>query len=162
MADLSNAAKRDNPGVIVPPPLIFGAVLALALAVDGAIRGPGFGLSSELRLLIGLLLAIAGMTLIIIAGVKFRAVKTYIEPWKPTTALITHSLYSYSRNPIYFGLALGYAGISFLGDSILALALLPLPVAIVHYGVIRREERYLEAKFGNQYRTYRSQVRRWI
>jgi protein-S-isoprenylcysteine O-methyltransferase Ste14 len=162
MADISRAAKDDNPGVIVPPPLIFGVVLALALAVDGAIRGPGFGLSSEPRLLTGLLLAIAGMTLIIIAGVRFRAAKTHIEPWKPTTTLITHSLYRYSRNPIYLGLALGYAGISFLGDSILALVLLPLPVAIVHYGIIRREERYLEAKFGNEYRTYVSRVRRWI
>jgi protein-S-isoprenylcysteine O-methyltransferase Ste14 len=32
----------------------------------------------------------------------------------------------------------------------------------MHYGVILREERYLERKFGKEYLDYKSSVRRWI
>jgi protein-S-isoprenylcysteine O-methyltransferase Ste14 len=162
MTEQAEARKKDNPGVIEPPPLIFAVILLIMLGIDGLIKGPGFGLSSEMRLFLALVFAIAGMTLIIMAGVKFRAYKTYIEPWKPTMALITDGVYAYSRNPVYVGMTLGYVGLSFLGDSILALAALPLPLLIVHYGVVLREERYLEAKFGDSYRQYRNRVRRYF
>jgi protein-S-isoprenylcysteine O-methyltransferase Ste14 len=162
MSEAADVAKKDHPNVIAPPPFIFGAVLLVLLAIDGAVHGPGFGLSSEARLLLGLVFAIAGMTLIIMAAVKFRAAKTFIEPWKPTTALITDGVYAYSRNPIYLGMALGYVGISILGDSVIALGCLPLPLALVHYGVILREEHYLAGKFGQAYRDYLGRVRRWI
>jgi protein-S-isoprenylcysteine O-methyltransferase Ste14 len=35
-------------------------------------------------------------------------------------------------------------------------------IAVLHWGVIRREERYLKEKFGDPYREYRSRMRRWI
>jgi protein-S-isoprenylcysteine O-methyltransferase Ste14 len=162
MTDTADIDPNDHPNVVEPPPFILAVVLAVLLGIDGLIQGPGFGLSSEARLLVGLLFAIIGMTLIIVAGAKFRAAKTYIEPWKPTTTLITDGLYAWTRNPIYLGMALGYIGICFLGDSVVALAGLPIPVAIVHYGVILREERYLESKFGQTYRDYMQRVRRWL
>jgi protein-S-isoprenylcysteine O-methyltransferase Ste14 len=63
---------------------------------------------------------------------------------------------------MYLGMAVGYAGFSLLADSVLTLAGLPVALVIMHYGVIKREERYLEGKFGDSYATYRRSVRRWI
>lgn len=153
---------QDRPGVIAPPLLIFGGVLLAALGLDRLLAGPGFGLPSEARLTAGLLLAIAGAALIIAAAVHFRRAKTHIEPWKPTTAIVTTGVYRVSRNPIYLGLALGYLALSLLADSMIAMVMLPVALAVMHYGVILREEKYLDIKFGEEYRAFKRRVRRWL
>lgn len=154
---------HDHANVIAPPPLIFGGVLLITFLLDWWVAGdPSFGLGYDWRLMIALVLIIAGFLLIAIAAVSFRRAKTHIEPWKPTTAIITNGIFAYSRNPIYTGMVLGYAGLSLLADSVLSLAALPIAIAIMHYGVILREEHYLEVKFGQLYRDYKARVRRWI
>lgn len=153
---------HDSPGVIAPPPLIFGGILALALLLDWLLGDPSLGLGYDWRMMIALLFIIAGFFLIAVAAVRFRKEKTNIEPWKPATALVTTGVYAFSRNPIYVGMVLGYVGLSFLADSVLSLLALPLVIVVMHYGVIKREEHYLEVKFGQAYRDYRSRVRRWI
>lgn len=153
---------HDHPGVIAPPPLIFGGILVLTMLLDWFFGDPSLGLGYDWRMMIALLFIIAGFTLIAVSAVSFRREKTNIEPWKPATALVTTGLYAFSRNPVYVGMALGYIGLSFLADSVLSLIALPVVIAIMHYGVIIREEHYLEVKFGQHYRDYRNRVRRWI
>ncbi len=85
-----------------------------------------------------------------------------MEPWKPTTTIIRTGPYGWSRNPIYVAMTVASAGIAILANSLWMLALLVPTVAVVHYGVVLREERYLEARFGDAYREYRASVRRWI
>jgi len=162
MAALHQASDKDHPGVIAPPPLIFICVLLLALAFDWLVSGPGFGLPYMARMLAGGLLCIGGLALILAAGKRFSDAGTNIQTRKPSTALVTTGIYRYSRNPIYLGMALIYVGLSLFADSILALAWLPLALIIMYNGVIRREERYLESKFGQEYRAYKRRVRRWI
>jgi len=92
----------------------------------------------------------------------FRRHRTAVEPWKPTTTLLTEGLYAYSRNPIYLALVLLTVGMGFLGNNLwLAVAGLPA-AALVHWTAIRKEEHYLEEKFGEDYRNYRQRVRRWL
>lgn len=110
----------------------------------------------------GLVLGAMGLALILIAAFQFRHAKTHLEPWKPSTSLVTGGVYRFTRNPIYLGMALGYAGLSLLADSLIALAGLPLVLAIMHYGVIKREEHYLAIRFGQDYRDYQRRIRRWI
>jgi protein-S-isoprenylcysteine O-methyltransferase Ste14 len=153
---------HDHPGVIAPPPLIFGGALALTLLLDWLLGDPSLGLGYDWRMMIALVFIIAGFFLIAVAAVSFRNAKTHLEPWKPTTALVTTGIFAWSRNPIYVGMVLGYTGLSFLADSVLSIAALPLVIAVIHYGVIRREEHYLDVKFGQHYRDYRAKVRRWI
>jgi protein-S-isoprenylcysteine O-methyltransferase Ste14 len=155
-------SEKDHPGVVAPPPLIFLGGLVAGLAIDWLFAGPGFGLRGDLQWGLGLLLCIAGMALILIAGGQFRFARTNVEPWKPTTAIVKSGVYAFSRNPIYLGMALIFGGLSVMADSVVALAMLPVVLVIVHYGVITREERYLEIKFGDAYREYRRSVRRWL
>ena len=162
MAHTDTSSQPDNAGVIAPPPLIFVGVLAIALAIDWLIAGPSLGMSYGLRMLMATVLLIPGAALLFAAGAGFSAAKTNIPPWKPATALVTSGIYRYTRNPMYLGMALAYAALSLFADSLIALAGLPVALAVMHYGVIAREERYLEAKFGDAYRDYRRMVRRWL
>ncbi|MFP3374627.1 methyltransferase family protein, partial [Pseudomonas sp. SIMBA_068] len=78
----------------------------------------------------------------------------------PTTLMATTGPYRWTRNPMYLGMALVYAGIAVGFDGAIALALLPLVLIVIQKQVIAREERYLESKFGDDYRRYKAEVRR--
>jgi protein-S-isoprenylcysteine O-methyltransferase Ste14 len=80
----------------------------------------------------------------------------------PTKALVTDGLYAYSRNPIYIALTLIYLGLTIAANSVWSIVFLVPILVIIRYGVIAREERYLERKFGDAYAEYRKRVRRWI
>jgi protein-S-isoprenylcysteine O-methyltransferase Ste14 len=81
---------------------------------------------------------------------------------KPTTALVTEGPFRYSRNPIYVALTLLYVGVALLINALWILLLVVPAVLVLRYGVIAREEAYLTRKFGDAYRQYTTQVRRWL
>ena len=81
---------------------------------------------------------------------------------KPVPRLTTEGPFRYSRNPSYLALAMIYAGIAFLLNSLWAILFLPLVVVVMQREVIGREERYLERTFGEEYLTYKGKVRRWV
>ena len=83
-------------------------------------------------------------------------------PVRPTTALVTSGPYRLTRNPMYVGFALGHAGLALRRRSTWALLMLGPVLAAVDRIVIEREERYLERAFGDEYRRYARQVRRWL
>jgi protein-S-isoprenylcysteine O-methyltransferase Ste14 len=87
---------------------------------------------------------------------------TNVQPSQPSTSLVSTGLYRISRNPMYLGMALLYAGLALLLESIVALILLPVVLVIIQTQVIVREERYLEARFGDDYVAYKGRVRRWL
>jgi protein-S-isoprenylcysteine O-methyltransferase Ste14 len=70
--------------------------------------------------------------------------------------------FRFSRNPLYVALTLIYVGLALLTNALWVLVLIVPVLLLMHYGVVRREERYLEAKFGDAYRAYRSSVRRYL
>jgi len=160
-------STRDHPGVIAPPPLIYlGFLLAgwglEQFAVHMISLGMGFSLDVDLRRGLAFALVIGGLLLDGIAAGTFRRLGTPPEPWKATTALATGGLYQYSRNPIYVGFGITYAGFALAMDSPVALALLVPCLIVVDRFVIAREERYLAGKFGAEYETYKGKVRRWL
>ncbi len=81
---------------------------------------------------------------------------------QPSTAIITTGPFRYSRNPAYVALTLLCVGLGVLLDNPWILVLLLPAVLLVHFGVVRREERYLERRFGEEYRRYKASVRRWL
>ncbi len=155
--------ERDNPGVIVLPPVIPLAALLLGLLLDRIV--PGYFLHVFLtlseRIVIGGVLVAIGLALIVAGGHYFSIAKTNIPPYKPALHLVTEGLYAFVRNPMYVGFGFITAGLAVAFASDWTFVLM-LPAAIVlHRGVVLREERYLEAKFGDAYRQYKARVPRY-
>lgn len=154
-------AAPDRPGVLAPPPLIF-ALFALAGAGVGRLLPGSLGIGPAPRKGVALALFALGAGLALWALVEMRRFRTSPEPWKPSTAIVDSGPFAFSRNPIYLAMALLHLSAAFAFDSAwIALALAPA-LGILTWGVILREERYLERKFGDVYRGYRARVRRWL
>ncbi len=132
----------------------------MGLALDFGLRRTPTGLAQPLRWVLSAALLAAAVALIAGALSGFRRANTAVEPWVPTTALVTTGVYAWSRNPIYAGIALAFAALALVFDSLVALLLLPPLLALVQWGVILREERYLLDKFGADYQQYCQRVRR--
>ena len=152
----------DTPGVIAPPPLIALGVVLTGVALDRVL--PAYVLTVlltfEERIALGIILIAAGCALPIAALKRFTAVGTNVDPFKP--ALHLHAdIYAYVRNPMYVGLGLLAGGLAFALASDWTLVILVPGALLIHYGVVRREERYLEAKFGDTYRRYKDTVPRY-
>ncbi|RVU37790.1 isoprenylcysteine carboxylmethyltransferase family protein [Hwanghaeella grinnelliae] len=158
--DQEDFDRPDHAGVRVPPPLIFLVFLGGGIWLDSAWIAGAF---APLPWMIagGCLLA-AGLALIVLAGVGHFAAGTHVEPWKPTSAIVSSGLYAHSRNPMYLGMALGQVGVAAAAGSLIGALSVVFSVAVVQWYVIGREERYLEAKFGQPYLDYKRRVRRWI
>jgi protein-S-isoprenylcysteine O-methyltransferase Ste14 len=154
---------RDNAGVIAPPPLLALAVVVIGLALDWLL--PAYLLTLLLslqdRIVIGVILIVVGLGLAISALGTFKLAKTHAEPWKPSTALVTEGIFKWLRNPMYVGGTLILAGLAILLASDWMLAMTIVFVPVIHFGVVKREERYLAAKFGEQYRQYLAKVSRY-
>jgi protein-S-isoprenylcysteine O-methyltransferase Ste14 len=155
-------AERDGPGVRVPPPLIFIGTLVLGVVLDRFVFGSTTFVSGSARYVTGGLLAALGVLGIALALRLFRRAGTRPEPWLPSSAIVETGVYRYTRNPMYLGMALLYTGLALILDSTASLMLLVPLLIIIRYGVIGREEVYLERTFGEPYRQYRNRVRRWL
>ena len=83
-------------------------------------------------------------------------------PFNPSTRIVAHGLYRFTRNPMYIGFALWTLGLAILVDSAWMLLAGPIGLVLIDRIVITREERYLERKFGKEYLNYKRRVRRWI
>jgi protein-S-isoprenylcysteine O-methyltransferase Ste14 len=155
--------NQDTAGVIAPPPLVaLGAVL-LGVALDWLM--PAYVLTALLtrneRIGIGVLLIAAGVALAVSGRGAFVRFGTSVNPFKPSAVLVTTGIFAYVRNPMYVGLGFLVAGIGVALASDWTLVMLVAGALLIHFGVVKREERYLAAKFGDPYRKYMSRVSRY-
>ncbi|MCH7731241.1 MAG: isoprenylcysteine carboxylmethyltransferase family protein [Candidatus Marinimicrobia bacterium] len=152
--------STDTPGIVAPPPLIYGASLLLGIILDIIFPTP---IGKETFLFpIGWILSGMGLFIVIGSFITFKKAGTDVDPYRPTKTIVTVGPYRFTRNPIYLSLTLLYMGITLLRNTLWPVLFLPLVLGIMHYGVIKREELYLEKKFGETYLDYKSKVRRWI
>jgi len=158
-----NSPAPDRPNVVVFPPLILVAVLVLAILLQWLVP---LGILARFdpvwRLAIGGVLMIAGLAITATGSLVLVRRGTNVNPRRPAVALATNGIYRWTRNPMYVG-----GGPLLIGLSIAAaldwLPLLMIPAAFaLHVGVVRYEERYLEAKFGDAYRDYAARVPRYL
>jgi protein-S-isoprenylcysteine O-methyltransferase Ste14 len=150
-------------GVIARPPLLFLGALLLGLALDHLLRLPfaipdpsmAHWIIGGSLIVIGLILAVAGIR-------NFSRASTPVPTNEPVRTLVTTGIHGWTRNPIYLGMFLLYGGIGVAAQSPWTL-ILTLPLAItIRYGVVAREEAYLERRFGDAYIDYKRRVRRWV
>ena len=152
--------NEDHPGVRLPPPLIVLAGLAAGLALDG--RLTELRLNSMPLVALGITCAVVGLLLGFSALGLFHRKGTKPEPWKPSSALVISGVYRFTRNPMYLGMLLLYAGIAFIGAGPWSVGSFALVFLILNFYVIAREEAYLKRRFGEAYDSYRARVRRWL
>ena len=152
--------EQDNPGIVAPPPLIYLGALIFGLLLNrrlpigfvprGIARGLGWSLLGAGALLLGWF-----------EWAMWQA-DTSSNPYKPVKHIATEGPFRYTRNPGYLAMTMIYAGIASLANALWAILLLPGALLVIQRGVIEREERYLERKFGEEYLRYKARVRRWI
>ena len=154
------APNGDNAGVIAFPPLLSGGTLIIGLVIQWLV--PRHPFPPGPARIVGIVLIVAAVLLIAWGGATMRNAGTNINPAEPSLVLVTGGPFSWTRNPLYLANVILYIGISVLLNALWPFALLIPLIVLLEWGVIRREERYLAAKFGDPYRAYMGRVRRWI
>ena len=151
---------NDSPGVIMFPPALYLGTLLIGLLLhlvrpihlEPALWARFAGVAI---FACGASLATWGRRTMVRGG-------TNVLPSQPALAIVTGGPFRFTRNPLYLGATLGYLGLTLLFNTAWPLVLFAPMIAVVYHGIIRREERYLEAKFGAVYLDYKTRVRRWL
>jgi protein-S-isoprenylcysteine O-methyltransferase Ste14 len=157
------APAHDSPGVPVPPPLLFIVGFLAGLLADGVVPLALLGAGRRgAAVWLGWGAVVCGLVLMLWGIATFARSRTAVMPHLPASRLVTAGPYRFTRNPMYVGLTLAYAGIALLIDTAWPLLTLPAVLATLVVVVVRREERYLDRAFGEAYREYRGRVRRWL
>ena len=161
MPDVEDSPLQDHANVLVMPPLLYLGALVFGIAAQwiAAWRLP---LQAPLRWALGALLLAAGIAVALAFARAFERSGQDKNPNTPTPAVISGGLYRYSRNPAYVSLTAVLLGLGLLlNNAWILLAAIPV-LAIMQFGVILREEAYLERAFGDEYLRYKAGVRRWL
>jgi protein-S-isoprenylcysteine O-methyltransferase Ste14 len=159
-AQETKASSPDKPGVIVFPPVLFLSALGLGIALQ--LKWPiPFGQTLLPRIIGGILL-VTSPFIAIPAFLTMRRAGTNVDPGKPSTVVVGDGPYRFTRNPIYLANTLLYMGLSLVFNAVWPLLTLVPSLLLLHWGVVLREERYLEGKFGEGYLAYKRRVRRWF
>ena len=159
-----NEKPADNANVIALPPFIF-----LGFFIVGFILHYFFRLflveSPRLDSILNVICTVLIVVSLILPVLAFKTLersKTTHKVSKPTTAIVSVGIFRYSRNPIYLSGFILFIGISFITNSLIMLILIIPLFFVIREGVVKREEKYLEWKFGEEYLDCKKQVRRWI
>jgi protein-S-isoprenylcysteine O-methyltransferase Ste14 len=151
---------------IARPPLLFLVALLLGFIADHVLPLPfpisRIGLAHWISAITAGFVIFVGIG-VFVGGVRnFSGAETPVQGTMPTRALVTTGIHGWSRNPIYLGMFLIYIGIGLVVRSPWILILTVLLAVTMRYGVVAREETYLERRFGDAYRDYKARVRRWL
>lgn len=155
-------AEERGAQVRFPPPLVFLAWLLLGVALHHRVQPAHVPGHRAISAVAGILLLLIGLGLLIWARVHFARTGQNPMPWKPTPELIFGGPYRFTRNPMYVGVTLFQIGLG-VALSNLWISLFAVPALLmVHVTAVLPEERYLTGKFGESYRAYLAQVRRYL
>ena len=151
---------QDRPGVPIAPPLLFVIPILLSLPLKWLwpvtfVHGPARWIGGVTVFALGLILNVSGF-------VTQRRAGTDPIPFNPSTRIVSHGLYRFSRNPMYIGFAFWTLGLAVLIDSAWTLLAVPIGLVLVDRLIVAREEAYLTRKFGEEYLRYKTTVRRWL
>lgn len=159
-SDRETTHEDGEPGkILAPSPVLALIAFVVGIGLDQVVHIETF--IQPWNLPIGGLLVVVGVGLFVGAILAMRTIETTPAHDDESPELLTVGVFRYSRNPIYLGQSLAYVGTSLLLDSLWPLATL-LPLLWYLNLVVKREEAYLEAKFGDEFHQYRDSVRRWL
>ena len=148
--------------MIAPPPILFGGALALGWLLHSVYPLHLLSIAAAWPKLAGMASIVLGLAISAAVTFTFHRARTAISPWRETNHLVQDGPFRYSRNPDYIGQFLVYIGLAATLNSLWPIVMLPLIAMLVQWGVVLREESYLQAKFGLAYQQYKERVPRWI
>jgi protein-S-isoprenylcysteine O-methyltransferase Ste14 len=151
----------DTAQVIIRPPLAWGLAVIAGLALNWLVPLPFLPADLPARWL-GAMVFVLALALLAWAIVTVTRAGSNVPTYLPTISIVESGPYRFTRNPIYLGMVLGLIGLAIAFDTLWLLMMLVPFALVIRYGVVTREEAYLERKFGDVYRGYRSRVRRWL
>ena len=156
-----NKPPANKPRTLVLPPFPYAMAIAGGWWLDRHALPLRLSLGNETQA-IAVLISAAGLLLMLLTVWQLYKHRTTVNPFSSASHLCVNGVFSFSRNPIYLGDWLVLIGASLWLMSYWPLIFSPIVWLIIRYGVIRHEEAHLEAKFGQEYRDYKSRVSRWI
>jgi protein-S-isoprenylcysteine O-methyltransferase Ste14 len=156
MDDTADTAK-----VIIRPPFAWGLAVVAGLALNRLVPLP-FRAADLLAAWLGAIVFILALALFAWAIITITRAGSNVPSNRPTTTIVESGPYRFTRNPIYLSMFLGLIGLAVAFTDLWLLIMLVPFALVIRYGVVAREEVYLERKFGDVYRCYRSRVRRWL
>lgn len=152
---------KTRPRTRILPPLPYMAAIAGGWWLDRHVLPLQVSIG-EVGQALGWTLASLGFVLFAWSVVTMRRHRTTVNPFGANAALCTDGPFRFSRNPIYLGDWFVLLGSALIMSSVWPVMFAPAIWLIIRHGVIRHEEAYLESRFGDTYRAYRNQVRRWL
>ena len=153
--------RADTAPVITRPPLAWGLAVIGGLALNWLVPLPFLPVDLPAGWL-GAMVFVLALALFAWAIVTITRAGSNVPTNRPTTTIVESGPYRFTRNPTYLGMFLGLIGLAIAFDNLwLPMMLVPFAL-IIRYGVVAREEAYLERKFGDVHHGYRSRVRRWL
>jgi protein-S-isoprenylcysteine O-methyltransferase Ste14 len=151
----------DTAQVVVRPPIAWLLAVLVGLVLDWLMPLPFMPAALPAGWLGGAVFVVA-VALLAWAIATITRAGSNVPTNMPTTTIVDTGPYRFTRNPIYLAMLLGLVGLALAFDSLWLLAVLVPFALVIRYGVVAHEEAYLERKFGDGYRRYRSRVRRWL
>jgi protein-S-isoprenylcysteine O-methyltransferase Ste14 len=151
----------DTAQVVIRPPLALGFAVIAGLALNWLIPLPFLPANLPAGQL-GIAVFVLALALFAWAIVTMTRAGSNVPTNRPTTTIVESGPYRFTRNPIYLSMFLALIGLAIAFDSLWLLIMLVPFALVIHYGVVRHEEAYLDRKFGDVYRGYSSRVRRWL
>ena len=146
----------------IPPPIFFLTFLIIGLTAHWIFPIDFILHKWSIRLFIGMPMIILSGIIAFTAIVAMRKNRTSVSHNKPTIRIVTDGSFHFSRNPLYLSLLLTFGSVAVFTNSVWLLSLLVLLFVTFNYGIVVREEHYLEKCFGEEYIQYKNKVRRWL
>jgi protein-S-isoprenylcysteine O-methyltransferase Ste14 len=143
--------------------VVFGIPFLVSIAIHFLVPfSLPQGIFRQVLIPAGIVLIITGFVLIASARREFASFSQPTDPSQPTSKVINTGVFAISRNPLYLGAVAVFLGLALALNMLWALVTLLLSIIICHYVLIVPEERYLAAKFGEEYKEYTASVHRWL
>jgi len=159
---MTNSVPDRADFVIFPPVIPYSTLVVACLLQWLEPLGLLVHLAALLRIVAGAAVFAAGMTMMFAGHRAMSRHGTNVNPLRPTTALVTDGVFRYTRNPLYVGVSIALCGVALVFALDWVLVLIVPACILLHFAVVRREERYLEQKFGDAYRAYVARVPRYL
>ena len=156
---MANAADTAN--VTIRPPIAWASAVLAGLVLNWLLPLSFIPAAVPAGALGAMVFALA-LALVACAIATMTRAGSNVPTNLPTTTIVDTGPYRFTRNPIYLGMFLGLIGLAIAFENLWLLLMLVPFALVIRYGVVAREEAYLERKFGDDYRRYRASVRRWL